>query len=76
MRRIVRRQVTTIEIVSVEFTWAEENEPDEPALQKTILETPPRLTRTKASRRKRKTRPQTRKRSKEVGASPLNSTSE
>jgi|APDOM4702015073_1054812.scaffolds.fasta_scaffold511859_1 hypothetical protein len=62
MRRIVRKQVTTIEIVSVELTWAEEKEPDEAAMQKT-----------KPTRRKKKTT--ARKRPKKVSPPLLNSTS-
>lgn len=75
MRRIVRRQITTIEIVSVEFTWSEEKDPGESAPEETIMETPPRLAKTKTARRKRKTDTRTHKRSKKVGTLLLDSTS-
>lgn len=65
MRRIIQRQTTTIQIVSVEVTWSESDGTDQPAAGKTVPTLSEAVSETKSAgickqkpRRPRKVRPQ------------------
>jgi hypothetical protein len=76
MRRIIQRQITTIQITCAEFIWAEDSERDEPPAQETLLELSAHDgTSNTLTPRKKKPASRTGKRFNQTNVSPLASTS-